>query len=107
MSLLLVLALDLHLTCAMGQHPGGLLLTTAMVRGTRAALLLYRRWQISLVLVPLWTGYFFLMSIIDRATGHSAAPALRWWPLLSTIAAWPAVDALIAKLHYRSAREAA
>lgn len=106
MALLLGLCMDVMLNCPLGQHALGLLILVYLIARMRQTLMLYPRWQTTLVLVPLWVGYALFLSVIDALTHHVATPSLRWWPLLPTTLLWPLVDGWLASLNRRRPSDA-
>lgn len=101
MALLLGLCMDVMLNCPLGQHALGLVMLVYIIARMRPALVLYPRWQTTVVLAPLWAGYALLLGVIDELTHHVATSSLRWWPLLPTTLLWPLIDSWLASLNHR------
>ncbi len=106
MALLLGLCMDVMLNCPLGQHALGLVVLVYIIARMRPALLLYPRWQTTVVLAPLWAGYALLLGVIDELTHHVATPSLRWWPLLPTTLLWPLIDTWLASLNHHRPSDA-
>lgn len=81
--------LDVLLGTPLGQHAIGLLVVVYLVVSLRSFFIVFPLWQATLVLIPAWIIYCFLMFWIDGATNHTADRWLRWLPALSTSLSWP------------------
>lgn len=83
------LLLDLLLGTPLGQHAVGLVVVVYLAVSLRTFFIVFPLWQATLVLIPCWAIYCFLMFWIDGATHHNADSWLRWLPALSTSLSWP------------------
>ncbi|MBI2383915.1 MAG: rod shape-determining protein MreD [Gammaproteobacteria bacterium] len=104
---LLGLVLDVLLGTAFGQHALGLVLVVFAVKQARNFLVLFPMWQVGVALLPLWLLYVFLMFWIDGATQHQADPWLRWLPVITSAAFWPAVASVLGGLRRREREDQA
>lgn len=82
-------ALDVLFNTTLGQHALGLVLTVYLVARLRKFLLVLPFWQTTLVLLPVWAAYAFLMFWIDGASGQQADAWSRWLPVASSAILWP------------------
>ncbi len=86
---LLGLCCDVLFNSALGQHALALVLSVFVISRLRGAYVQFPLWQAALALAPVWALYTFVVFWIDGLTHHSAEPALRWQPVLSTTLTWP------------------
>lgn len=92
------LCLDVLFNTAMGQHALGLVVTVYIVMRLRSFLLVLPFWQTTLVLIPVWGAYAFLMFWIDGVRHQQADLWLRWMPVVSSTFLWPLFFPLLNRL---------
>jgi rod shape-determining protein MreD len=96
MSLLLAawisgLCLDALFNTALGAHALALVISVYLALRLRGLARVISMWQATLVLVPVWLAYSFILFWIDGVTLRATDPAARWLPVLTTALAWPLV----------------
>ena len=93
------LALDVLFNSLLGEHALALVTVAFLVRRLRSTLILFSPLQISLALIPVWVVYAFLMFWIDGLSHHTAVPALRWLPVISSSLLWPIAAGFMDRLR--------
>ena len=101
---LLGLCCDVLYGAPLGQYALGLVTVAYVARRLSGTLLSFPLWQATLVLVPVWALYIFLMFWIDGLTHHPADPLRRWLPLISTSLLWPLAAGLLGSAGSRRNR---
>ncbi|ULQ45493.1 rod shape-determining protein MreD [Flagellatimonas centrodinii] len=91
------LAADVVFGTVLGQHALALVVVAYLVSRLRGVFVLFELWQATLVLVPIWALYTFLLFWIDGLTGHQASAQLRWMPIIPTTLLWPLVYGLMVR----------
>ena len=98
---LLGLCCDVLYGAPLGQYALGLVTVAYAARRLSGTLLSFPLWQATLMLVPVWAIYIFLMFWIDGLTHHPAAPLHRWLPLISTSLLWPLIAGMLGDMRSR------
>jgi rod shape-determining protein MreD len=83
------LIMDVMLNTPLGQHAVAMVVAVYAVDRLRPLFNMFPAWQATLVLVPVWGVYEFLLFWIDGLTHHLADPMMRWLPVATTTVAWP------------------
>ncbi|MES1944870.1 rod shape-determining protein MreD [Salinisphaera sp. PC39] len=83
------LLMDVVYTTPLGQHGLALAVCAYAVFKLKDLLLDFPAIQQSVVLLPLFLVYEFILFWIDGVNGRSVDPLWRWLPALSTAVVWP------------------
>lgn len=89
------LMLDVLTGSLLGSHVLALVVPCYLVARGARVLRFLPAWQQSLMLLPLWGLYAFVLFWIDGATDRNADALLRFLPVLTTALAWPLFCAVL------------
>ncbi|MDR3416590.1 MAG: rod shape-determining protein MreD [Nevskia sp.] len=101
---LLGLCSDVLYDAPLGQYALGFVTVSYVAQRLRNTLAVFPLWQSTLIMVPVWALFAFLMFWIDGLTHHSADPLRRWLPVVTTSVLWPFTGAALGGLRGRPRR---
>lgn len=86
------LLLDALTGAVLGEHALALVAASFCVLKLNELLRTFPLWQQSVVLLPVFVLYEFVLFWIDGATGRAVDPLWRWAPVITTTLLWPVVN---------------
>lgn len=98
-ALLLGLASDTLHNAPLGQHVVALALLSYTLTRLRPLLGIYPIWQVTLLLMPAWALYVFLIFLLDGMARHPSLPFDRLLPALISTFIWPLLVLLMDALR--------